>query len=348
MDYPQRIQQHKNESDSFAILHYKLKKLGIFRNMTESDYGIDFEIEVVNGTSVEGRTIKAQVKSSTSLNVRKDGNATISGIKHSTLNYWARLSYDVPVIGFAVDLSTEKIYVSDPLFLQSTMLIKPGDSSESIFFRPYDSSEGIVRYLHFVAYDYNLRGTIYALRWILRNMRKILEFYDDVHCCDEFMTIHEPDLFRTFLENLKEIVVFAEVSRLIGIATLDKKLYSYQYYVEKGQDPTPYNIYVYQGLENMLPILFAVLSELKRIIENSFYYWLYNDVDLLNLVCSTVIPTDEMLNKLEHNQLKLDDYWQSDDFDNSFRPLIEKCETHGVDEGEVMNVLREQKGSFYC
>lgn len=244
MDYPQRIQQHKNESDSFAILHYKLKELGIFRNMTESDYGIDFEIEVVNGTSVEGRTIKAQVKSSTSLNVRKDGNATIGGIKHSTLNYWARLSYDVPIVGFAVDLASEKIYVTNPLFLQSTMLIKPDESTESIIFRPYGSSEEIIRYLCYVAYNYNLRGALYALRWILRNMRKILDFYEDVHWCDQFLPIHEADLFHTLLENANEIISFAEANRFAGVTTLDNKLLSYQYYVEKGQDPTPYNICV--------------------------------------------------------------------------------------------------------
>jgi hypothetical protein len=38
MDLPKRIKQHKAESDSYAILLYKLKDLGIFRNVTSSDY----------------------------------------------------------------------------------------------------------------------------------------------------------------------------------------------------------------------------------------------------------------------------------------------------------------------
>ena len=45
MDFPRRIVQHKNESDSFAIILYRLRNIGIFRNMTEHDYSIDFEIE---------------------------------------------------------------------------------------------------------------------------------------------------------------------------------------------------------------------------------------------------------------------------------------------------------------
>ena len=70
MDLPTRTKQKKAESDSYAILIYKLRNVGIFRNMTESDYGIDFDIEFVADDSVTGRYIKAQVKSAEKLFVR--------------------------------------------------------------------------------------------------------------------------------------------------------------------------------------------------------------------------------------------------------------------------------------
>ena len=106
MDFPTRIRQHKNESDSFAIILYKLREIGIFRNVTESDYGIDFEIEVVNGNKVQGHCIKVQVKSSDNLTVRqKDGIATVGGIEQSSLNYWAEISYNIPVVAIAVDIA---------------------------------------------------------------------------------------------------------------------------------------------------------------------------------------------------------------------------------------------------
>ena len=80
MDLPTRTKQKKAESESYAILLYKLRHLGIFRNLTESDYGIDFEIELVSDGSVTGRYLKAQVKSAENINVRKsDAIPTVGG-----------------------------------------------------------------------------------------------------------------------------------------------------------------------------------------------------------------------------------------------------------------------------
>ena len=186
MDYPKRIRQHKNESDSFAIILYKLKDIGIFRNITESDYGIDFEIEVVNGDRVEGHCVKVQVKSSDHLNVRvSDGQATVGGIKQTTLNYWAELSYNVPVVAMAVDLSKEQIYVSDPLFWQCVTnidcnerieeeeVIKPATKT-IIFGNSCDNAESIAR-LRRIAKHYSLRDFLNAHKWILRNMKNIFQ-----------------------------------------------------------------------------------------------------------------------------------------------------------------------------
>ena len=80
MDFPGYIIQHKNESESFAIILYKLRKLGIFRNMTSQDYGIDFEIELVEDGRVTGHCVKVQVKSSEKLKMGRGGCPYIGGI----------------------------------------------------------------------------------------------------------------------------------------------------------------------------------------------------------------------------------------------------------------------------
>jgi len=85
MDFPKRIKQHKSQSDSFAILLYRLRDLGIFRSATENDYGIDFEIEIIHEDKVIGRYLKAQVKGAEDLYIREDGIPTVGGIKQSTL-----------------------------------------------------------------------------------------------------------------------------------------------------------------------------------------------------------------------------------------------------------------------
>ena len=92
MSYPERIQQHKNEDKSFAIIKKDLIELGVFRDQTSNDYGVDFEIEIENNGRMEGHCLKVQVKSSDDLNIRNDGHATVGGIKQSTLNYWAEIS----------------------------------------------------------------------------------------------------------------------------------------------------------------------------------------------------------------------------------------------------------------
>lgn len=146
MDFPKRIKQHKAESDSYAILLYKLRKVGIFRNLTDNDYGIDFEIELLEGDKVTGNYIKAQVKSSEDLKIRKsDLVPTISGIKQSTLNYWAELSYKTHVVAYAVDLKTENIYISKPLFWQAIKLIDGSESSKTIEFMPNENEHNALR-----------------------------------------------------------------------------------------------------------------------------------------------------------------------------------------------------------
>lgn len=100
MDLPKRIAQRKAESTSYAILLYKLRHLGIFRNVTDNDYGVDFEIELVKEESVTGNYFKAQVKAADKVKVRKkDLVPTVGGIKQSTLNYWCELSFKTHAYG---------------------------------------------------------------------------------------------------------------------------------------------------------------------------------------------------------------------------------------------------------
>lgn len=58
MDLPKRTKQQQSEAHSYAVLLYKLRELGIFRNLTENDYGIDFELELVQKDRVTARMVK--------------------------------------------------------------------------------------------------------------------------------------------------------------------------------------------------------------------------------------------------------------------------------------------------
>lgn len=208
MDFPKRIKQRKNESDSFAIILYKLREIGIFRNVTESDYGIDFEIEVVNGEKVEGHCIKVQIKSSDYLDIRKDGVAVVGGIKQPSLNYWAEISYNLPVVAIAVDLVPEDVFVSDALFWQAIRKLDNTSSSKTIEFGNCHDDKINVAKLRSLAYGYGLRDFIYAHKWIMRNIRQVFETYVDANWYDHFCQNIDMNFFKSFLENCKVLLYF--------------------------------------------------------------------------------------------------------------------------------------------
>jgi len=133
MNLPRYVIQKQHESESFAILLYKLRNVGIFRNLTENDFGIDFEIETVRNGQVTGKYLKVQVKSSKNITTRKSDNVpTVSNIKQSTLCYWAELSFNTNVLVFLVDIKTENIYLTNPIFWQATALVDKSDSTKTI------------------------------------------------------------------------------------------------------------------------------------------------------------------------------------------------------------------------
>lgn len=343
MDYPKRIRQHKNESDSFAIILYKLKDIGIFRNITESDYGIDFEIEVVNDDRVEGHCVKVQVKSSDHLSIReRDGQAAVGGIKQTTLNYWAELSYNVPVVAMAVDLKTEHIYVSDPLFWQSVTNIDGDEREEDdkvvkpstktiVFGNSCDNGESIAR-LRRIARHYSLRDFLNAHKWILRNMKTIFQMYAEIAGWDEFLCINSPGLFKEFLEYSK---IFLQVG-LWPDANLRKEtlyLLDYNVYYRKSSSQAPYAIYAKEAMEMVFKLIIPLLDCYKEQIVGSTYYWMYKDPDYLKLVYCTKYPNSD--NQKEMERFGYDD--ADDDNDSDFLSFIdEKQKEYGVKNNDFL------------
>ncbi|MCW3481042.1 DUF4365 domain-containing protein [Neisseriaceae bacterium JH1-16] len=304
MQLPTRIRQHKAESDSYAILLYKLRNIGIFRNVTESDYGIDFEVEIVHGTNVTGTYFKAQVKSSENLKVRKkDGVPVVGGIKESTLYYWTELSYKSHVIAFAVDLKSEEIYVSRPLFWQATTLINGDKKSKSIeFLPPVGASEdqkvrdimpGVLA-LAF-ALSPSIPDIIYSHKLALRYFGQFLSLYVDVFHYDVHCEIHDIDAFKTLLDACR--VLLAEASEDdFDLGNHDKRFrYSFDYWVKNsGEWATDEvtNFSAQTPVRVLIPLLVRKLKKLRTIVFSGKYYWAYKDPTYLRLVYETKLPSD--------------------------------------------------------
>lgn len=314
MDFPKRIEQHKHESDSFAVILYKLKEIGIFRNITESDYGIDFEIEVVNGNLVEGHCIKVQVKSSDKLKVRKDGHAKVGGIKQNTLYYWAELSYNVPVVAIAVDLVGEKIYVSDNLFWQAISLIDATErdkrpKTKSIDFGKWREEEDVIKHLKRIAYGYGLRDELNAHKWLIRNLTNIMALYENAVHCDPWCVLDDEMLFKYFLESAK---ILLGIKSYPGDENVRKLIKCFDFLAIKNSTNSgeiDYNV-VRKVMESIFEILLPRMKLYKNKVFDSAYYWAYKDPDYLKMIITTDIPT-------ENNETILCEYGRCSPYSNS-------------------------------
>ena len=311
MDFPKRTIQQKTESESFAILLYRLKDVGIFRNMTTSDYGIDFEIEIVEGDKVIGKTIKAQCKSSSDLNIRQDGVPTVGGIKQTTLLYWIELSYSTPIIAFAVDVKTEKIYVSEPLFWQATSLLDKGDSTKTIEFRaPFDLSEikkmriasnakimtGFEDHLHTLlikqyARGYSMTDVINAHKILLKNIKMIFQLYTDVWHYDHGSEVFEISTFNLVLEYGK--ILIGSIPQDAELTEQERaNLYRHEYWASRSDlvDDDVQNYIARIPLKTIMSLLLDALVKYNNLVLKGKYYWFHKNKSYLKMAYQSCIP----------------------------------------------------------
>lgn len=297
MKLPSRKSQHKAESDSYAILLYKLKDIGVFRNLTESDYGIDFDIEIVSNNQVTGRYVKAQVKSSNKLKIRKiDKVPTVSGIKQTTLNYWAQLSYKVNVLVYAVDLELKNIFITKPIFWQATKLIDGSKKSKSIEFLPFDKYQselaGVLTYAFALAPT--VSDIIYNHKFALKHIQQFVNFYADTFRYDIQLPTNEPDVFRSFLD-ICSVLMWDEKYDKSALSENERKgLLSYEYWANNGNpvyDEIP-NYVLQKPMKFLMPLFFKVIRDYNKKILDAKFYWQEQDRHYLRLAYECLLPAD--------------------------------------------------------
>lgn len=344
MNFPKQIQQHKNESDSFSIILYRLRDLGIFRNVTSQDYGIDFELELVEDGRVCGHCVKIQVKSSENLYKDKLGHPIIGGIKQTTLRYWAELSYSIPVIALCVDLNSETIYSTGAIFWEAITLLDATDSTKAIRFHKEKNTDELKDEIRKIAKGYSLREELLAHKWILRNIKDIFELYAGSWWYDAYCQTLDLNIFRTFLDNAK--VVMAPLTRLNKqYEKAYEQLLSYDYYYKKSDYDEPYNRVIYEGLKTFFFMFLKMLVLFRVKVLASGYYWTYYDDDYLKLVLGTQVPTfedEETLKKFDH-----DEYFSKEKKSGWFDTLLDEIETKAkCEKGELAKYLLEKHGYY--
>jgi hypothetical protein len=288
---PERIKQKKAESSSYAILLYKLRNIGIFRNLTENDYGIDFEIEVVLDDSVRGQYFKAQVKSAEEIYIRKDGIPTVGGIKQSTLNYWCQLSSRTHVLAYAVDLKSENVYASRPLFWQASALIDASEKSKTIEFLPSADIETLLAATLFGAISPSVPDIIYAQTTALRRSRDFFNLYADVFHYDLGSELQYPEVFHTFLDVCR--ILIGHCKDELDLPAEDKKhAFSLSHWAQKLDKSSTevVRLVARESMKAMMPLLVKELANYRAKILDAAYYWSHKNMPFLELVHKTPIP----------------------------------------------------------
>jgi len=295
MDLPKRTKQQKSEAQSYAILLYKLRDLGIFRNLTGNDYGIDFELELVNDEQVTARTVKIQVKSAKNLRLRKDETPSVGGVKQSTLRYWCELGLRTNVIAYAVDLKTETIYVTWDLFWQAAAKIDGANTSKSIDFRrsAENSDAGAKAVTILSALMPNAADQIYAHTLALRHLRDFLEMLGDAYQYDPGTEIN-----RTAFTNLLEVckILLWGEGEFLWTDKEDRKYWtSFSYWEEKSAATNWNGVVCYTAkpiLATLLPALINILKRYKKQAIAAKYYLSHRHPQYLELVYETRLPDD--------------------------------------------------------
>lgn len=296
MDFPKRTKQQQSEAHSYAVLLYKLRKLGIFRNLTSNDYGIDFELELVREGQVTARTIKIQVKSAEILKLRADETPSVGGVKQTTLNYWCELSFRTNVIAYVVDLATETIYVSRNLFWQATKGIDGGGSSKSIEFlaagENADETAMIATILFALAPS--AADHVYAHTLALRKLGDFLGLLADAYHYDAGTEVEDLS-FRDLLEACR-ILLWTESDSLWKDDNDKKYWHKYEYWVHKSE------LDGWDGLSCLaaqpilmvlIPALVKALRRYRARILDGKYYWAHRNPEFLKLVFATDLPGDD-------------------------------------------------------
>jgi len=339
MDFPKRIKQHKSQSDSFAILLYKLKDVGIFRSATENDYGIDFEIEIVHNERVIGKYLKAQVKSAEEVYIREDKVPTIGGIKQSTLLYWTELSYKTHVVAFAVDLKTEKIYFTKGLFWQATTLLDNSEKSKTISFLPpivlpevlkdekAEKTENFISafMIKKTAFENNVGDIIYAHKAFLRNIKNIHDLYAETWHYDAWTEVQSLDTFKTFLECGKILIEnLPEYPK--EESEKYKNLFNYDYWVRQTDwsDDEVSNMVAMFPMKTIMPLLLDKIQYYSELVLKGQYYWYHKDLPYLKLVFKTRLPNERKHENFIHKDYNYDHFENKDSFYDFIDDLREK------------------------
>jgi len=196
--------------------------------------------------------------------------------------------------GNGVDLTSERIYVSRPLFWQATRLLDGSESSKTIeFLRPseeVDPDKFVRAVTRATALLPGVPDVLYSLTTAFRRLPQFLELRVDANHYDAWCAFDEAVLFRDFLE---VCAILLGSHKDLPLAEADRPgAFSFEYWARKsdqyGMELTWLG--AREPLHKLLPVLIARLGEYRDMVIAGSYYWSYKNPQFLAMVLNASLP----------------------------------------------------------
>lgn len=290
--FPKRVSQHRNETKALAIFLYNMRNFGgIVRDLRENDYGIDLEYEFVSGESVVGRFLKIQLKGFEGVNTRKP---RISNLKQSTLNYWAEVSYRVNTIVVGVDVVSERIYFTFPVFWDAISGIDNTNKRKSIAFTNLgrssekadiaDLNEAAAILIHHMALIPTIGELLLTHKSVLARIDEIIELCSTCLYSDQFLEFEEFDDLKRLLDDASVLLWRSNLQKEFEGIDKMHSWHSLDFFRANTMDGTLRYWDMPNKLNAIMVSLLRELASLRTKTLNGFTYWLVKDKDYLELV----------------------------------------------------------------
>jgi len=273
MKYPQRPSTHIKETDSWKILQNSVPSEWLLRGVTERDYGVDCYLEMVGRDgSVRGDLISIQLKGTESLDWKQNDKqnrqeATFSGVKIETINYWMNLA--VPVFLCVAETTTKKLYFA-PIKNQVRTQYKKYTSQQSLSFllsnkHMLDDDQGLLNFIICYIQEKSFKELIELSRLLLIHLPQYYEFIVGNQGLDPFLGV-EPD------EELMFTHIYMTLHNLCNVLAIDwdikwlSDIYKEDSTTWKDSYYNIHNLTFTQIMPQLNKKLLEVLESIKKII----------------------------------------------------------------------------------
>jgi hypothetical protein len=305
--YPLRHDSHVTDSAAKSIFRSTLPPEWMLRELSENDYGIDFQLEFTTADfRVTGQFAGIQLKGTSTGNMSIQGSHSIS-VNRRTLRLWR--SYDAPVLLILVDTLSRMVYlksIEHEIRRDPKRFILGTSNTINFTFTSADqfsSSKALISYTE---------GKV--LRRMDLDLPSVIQIHRDFvklfwrYRRDGHMAVDDEGPFdvenigkHKYERQLRNVYLRMQtLSQLLGVGwdllTVDEIIRIERWYKSDGDEMMEHH---FTSILDKLDVQFQnIYAELQRIIADFKLFWEMNDLELVHFALDPI----PMMSKLTWNE----------------------------------------------